>query len=120
MTSTCQFIAKRARGLSSRKQHAAKLAKSSCSSAPRSRQSASPAMVASGMVNRLLVGNGGGGCFGDLGRLGRFGGDLAAQPGDEQIDDFPVGRGQLRRLGRRGGTGLLLAAFRANSAHVAP
>jgi len=75
MTSTCQFIAKRVRGLSSQKQHAAKLAKSSRNSAAHSPHTVSPATVGADMIGLF-----GGSSVGSGRRLGR---DLAAQARDE-------------------------------------
>jgi hypothetical protein len=54
MTSKCQFIANRVRGLSSRKQRAAKPAKSSRSNAAHSARAVSPATIAAGVVNRAV------------------------------------------------------------------
>jgi hypothetical protein len=59
------------------------------------------------MVIRLLVSSGGG-RIGQLDCLGRFDGDPAAQPRDEQLDDLPIASGQFRRLWRWRGTGLPL------------
>ena len=107
MTSKCQFSAKRGRRSSSRKQHAPKLAKSSRNSAARLLHMVSAATVGAGMVIRLLVSSGGG-RIGQLDCLGRFDGDPAAQPRDEQLDDLPIASGQFRRLWRWRGTGLPL------------
>src|SRR6516162_10633692 len=54
MSSTCQFVMNRVRGLSSRKQRVAKLAKSSRRVAAHSPRAVSQATVGAGMVNRAV------------------------------------------------------------------
>jgi hypothetical protein len=91
-TLRCQFAANGVPRVQLAETARRELAKSRQSSAARSPEIVSPATVGAGMVNRRVGGAGGR-------SLGRLDCDLAAQAGDEQLDDLAVRCDQFRRLG---------------------